>query len=242
MTVSWQFNKLLFQKDFLRIGLVKTILLLRHAKSAWSDPRLDDHERPLNRRGEQAAKAMADHIARQEPRPDLILCSTAMRTRQTLAPLIKLLDAPAPPIALEKGLYLASEDVLLAHLQAVGDEYRHRPADRPQRRHLAPRRGAGRERPCRCPGRPAGKIPHRHAGHAAMPRWALARPGAGRGRTGGLRAPARPRGGLGPLHSPAGGRNKYSTMEAGRSRSSGAASLPNTSPGTGRRPSAGSGR
>jgi phosphohistidine phosphatase len=100
---------------------VKTILLLRHAKSAWSDPRLDDHERPLNRRGEQAAKAMADHIARQKPRPDLILCSTAMRTRQTLAPLLTLLDAPAPPIALENGLYLASEDVLLAHLRSVGD-------------------------------------------------------------------------------------------------------------------------
>ena len=48
---------------------MKTILLLRHAKSAWSDPRLDDHDRPLNRRGEQAAKAMADHIARHEPRP-----------------------------------------------------------------------------------------------------------------------------------------------------------------------------
>ena len=100
---------------------MKTILLLRHAKSAWSEPRLDDHERPLSRRGEQAAKAMAAHIARREPRPDLILCSTALRTRQTLAPLIKLLDAPAPPIALEKRLYLASEDVLLADLQAVAD-------------------------------------------------------------------------------------------------------------------------
>ena len=102
--------------------MAKTVLLLRHAKSAWSDPRLDDHERPLNRRGEQAAKAMAEHIVRREPRPDLILCSTAMRTRQTLAPLVKLWDAPAPPISLEKALYLASEDVLLAHLQAVSDE------------------------------------------------------------------------------------------------------------------------
>src|SRR5260370_8766300 len=102
--------------------MAKTVLLLRHAKSAWSDPRLDDHERPLNQRGEQAAKAMAAHIVRREPRSDLILCSTAMRTRQTLAPLVKLLDAPAPPISLEKALYLASEDVLLPHLQAVGDE------------------------------------------------------------------------------------------------------------------------
>jgi phosphohistidine phosphatase len=103
---------------------VKTLLLLRHAKSAWSDPRLDDHNRPLNGRGERAARAMADHIARQGPRPDLILCSTAMRTRQTLAPLVKRLGAPAPPISLENRLYLASEEVLLAHIRAVGDDVR----------------------------------------------------------------------------------------------------------------------
>ena len=120
MTVSWQLTKSLFHKDFADQP-VKTLLLLRHAKSAWSDPRLDDHDRPLNGRGERAAKAMADHIAREGPRPDLILCSTAMRTRQTLAPLVKRLGAPAPPISLENGLYLASEDVLLAHIRGVAD-------------------------------------------------------------------------------------------------------------------------
>jgi phosphohistidine phosphatase len=101
---------------------VKTLLLLRHAKSAWSDPKLDDHDRPLNGRGERAAKAVADHIAGQGLRPDLILCSTAIRTRQTLAPLIKRLGTPAPPISLESGLYLASEVALLARLQAVADD------------------------------------------------------------------------------------------------------------------------
>lgn len=101
---------------------MRTILLLRHAKSAWSDPRLDDHERPLTRRGERAAKAVADYIVRTGPHPDLILCSTAMRTRQTLAPLVTRLPAPAPPISLEKSLYLASEDTLLAHLRAVTDD------------------------------------------------------------------------------------------------------------------------
>ena len=45
-----------------------------------------------------------------------------MRTRQTLAPLVKRLGAPAPPISLENGLYLASEDVLLAHIRAVADD------------------------------------------------------------------------------------------------------------------------
>ncbi|WP_395712869.1 SixA phosphatase family protein [Reyranella sp.] len=100
----------------------RTLLLLRHAKSAWSDPRLDDHDRPLNRRGERAAKAMADHFAQLGLRPDLILCSTALRTRQTLAPIMATLAAPAPLINLSKDLYLASEDVLLSELQAVSDD------------------------------------------------------------------------------------------------------------------------
>ena len=62
---------------------------------------------------------MAEHIAAKAPRPDLILCSTALRTRQTLAPLLKRLGSPKPPISLENGLYLASEDVLLAHIRAT---------------------------------------------------------------------------------------------------------------------------
>ncbi len=98
---------------------MKSVLLLRHAKSGWGDAALADHERPLNRRGERAAEAMANHIVRHAPRPDVILCSTATRTRQTLAPLMRRLAAPAPPISLEKGLYLASEDALLGRLQAV---------------------------------------------------------------------------------------------------------------------------
>jgi phosphohistidine phosphatase len=97
---------------------VKSILLWRHAKSAWGNPGLADHERPLNRRGERAAEAMAGHIARLEARPDQILCSTAVRARQTLAPLLDRL-APAPPTSIETGLYLASEETLLERLQVL---------------------------------------------------------------------------------------------------------------------------
>ena len=103
---------------------MKIILLLRHAKSAWGQPGLDDHERPLNKRGERAAEAMAEHIVHNAPRPDLILCSTALRTRQTLAPLVHRLVSPAPPIALEKSLYLASKPALLVRLRAVPDDVR----------------------------------------------------------------------------------------------------------------------
>jgi phosphohistidine phosphatase len=98
---------------------VKIIFLLRHAKSAWNDSRLGDHERPLNPRGERAAAAMAAHLCRLKLRPDMILCSTALRTRQTLKPLIERLGAGAPPIALEKELYLADEDRLLRRLRSL---------------------------------------------------------------------------------------------------------------------------
>jgi phosphohistidine phosphatase len=103
---------------------VKTIFLLRHAKSAWSDPRLGDHDRPLNRRGERTAEAMAGHIVGLKPHPDVVLCSTALRTRQTLMPVVKKLGPLAPPIALEKDLYLATEDMLLSRLQALPESAR----------------------------------------------------------------------------------------------------------------------
>lgn len=64
---------------------------------------------------------MAQHIVRHVPRPDLILCSTAARARQTLAGLAPKLAPPAPPILLETGLYLASEETLLARLQGIDD-------------------------------------------------------------------------------------------------------------------------
>jgi phosphohistidine phosphatase len=98
---------------------VKNILLLRHAKSAWNTAHQSDHDRPLNDRGERAARTMAAHIATKAPRPDLILCSTAARTRQTLAPLVTALGSPTPPISLEKQLYLASESELMDRLQAL---------------------------------------------------------------------------------------------------------------------------
>jgi phosphohistidine phosphatase len=65
---------------------------------------------------------MAEYIVRKCGRPDLILCSTAVRTRQTLAPLVSRMALPAPPICLEKGLYLAAEPALLSRLRAVPDE------------------------------------------------------------------------------------------------------------------------
>jgi len=99
---------------------MKTILLLRHAKSDWGDRDMADIDRPLNRRGQAAAPVMAAWIADHGLRPDVVLCSTARRTRETLA-LVRPAFADKVPEVLDEALYLAEVPVLLARLHAVDD-------------------------------------------------------------------------------------------------------------------------
>ncbi|MCB2103022.1 MAG: histidine phosphatase family protein [Rhodobacterales bacterium] len=63
---------------------MKTLYLLRHAKSSWKDADLDDFDRPLKGRGRRAGEAMGLHLAEKGRIPDLVLCSTARRTVETL--------------------------------------------------------------------------------------------------------------------------------------------------------------
>ncbi len=60
-----------------------TLILTRHAKSSWDDPRLSDHERPLNKRGRGDARKIGSWIARHAPPVDQVLCSSALRTLET---------------------------------------------------------------------------------------------------------------------------------------------------------------
>jgi phosphohistidine phosphatase len=73
---------------------MKVLYLLRHTKSSWKDPGLDDHDRPLNKRGRQAAKIMATYLKRSKIRPDLVICSTATRAKETLDPIVKEINPP----------------------------------------------------------------------------------------------------------------------------------------------------
>ncbi|HYE50794.1 MAG TPA: histidine phosphatase family protein [Azospirillaceae bacterium] len=102
---------------------MKTLYLLRHAKSAWADPGLADHDRPLAPRGRQAAASMADYIGKRPGGPpplDLVLCSTARRARETLAAVLPAW-APRPPVLEEDGLYLCGADALLRRLRSLAD-------------------------------------------------------------------------------------------------------------------------
>lgn len=96
-----------------------TLLLLRHAKSSWVDPTLPDHDRPLASRGRRDAKRIAKHLAGLECEPELVLCSSAVRTRETLE-----LVRPAlgdSKVLFEDGLYGASSDELFARIRVVPD-------------------------------------------------------------------------------------------------------------------------
>jgi len=68
---------------------MKILLLLRHAKSSWKESDLPDHERPLNKRGKREAPEAGKYLRQQEWLPDLILCSTALRARQTVDALVE---------------------------------------------------------------------------------------------------------------------------------------------------------
>jgi phosphohistidine phosphatase len=99
---------------------VHTLYLLRHAKSSWSDPSLGDHERPLAPRGRRAANRMARYVNSQNIRPELALCSSAVRARETLE-LLRPALGPGAEVRFDDDLYGANAEELLGRLRAVKD-------------------------------------------------------------------------------------------------------------------------
>lgn len=98
----------------------RRLILFRHAKSAWDDPELDDHERPLNKRGTKAAPRMAEWLVAHGARPDVAICSDAVRTRATLALALPVFNAAGcePTVVVSPALYLASAETILDEIRA----------------------------------------------------------------------------------------------------------------------------
>ena len=96
---------------------IKRLYLLRHAKSSWDDPDLSDHDRPLAGRGRRAAKAIGAYLREHDIEPDLVLCSSALRARETL----ERLELGAAAVQIEPELYAAGASALLARLRRVPD-------------------------------------------------------------------------------------------------------------------------
>ena len=99
---------------------MKRLLLLRHAKSSWDDPSLPDRDRPLAPRGHEAAERMAAHLRSNAPAVDLVLCSPALRTTETLEHLGRAFgDAK---MEVEDDLYGAGEEELQDRLREVPED------------------------------------------------------------------------------------------------------------------------
>ena len=99
---------------------MKRLTVLRHAKSSWGDPDLDDFDRPLNDRGWEAARRIGRELQRRQVRFDLVLASPAVRVRETLDG-VQERFAFEGPIHFDQRLYLAGEELLLTIVHELPD-------------------------------------------------------------------------------------------------------------------------
>jgi len=97
---------------------MKTLILMRHAKSAWDDPHQKDIDRPLNGRGRKSAPQMGAWLAAEGYRPDVVLCSNAARTRETLE-LVKPSLPAEVRVEYLRALYLAPPREMLTEIGKV---------------------------------------------------------------------------------------------------------------------------
>lgn len=94
----------------------RQLYVLRHAKSSWEDPALEDRERPLTPRGFRTVKALSKHLRASGIAPDQVLCSPARRTRETH----EGVDPPGE-LLVEEALYEATADEVIDRLRHVPD-------------------------------------------------------------------------------------------------------------------------
>jgi phosphohistidine phosphatase len=99
---------------------VKTIWLLRHAKSSWPDDDTPDRERPLAPRGRRAAATIAAYLADHHVAPDLVLCSPALRARETLD-LVRAALPATTAVEVEEELYGAPAATIVGRLRRLPD-------------------------------------------------------------------------------------------------------------------------
>jgi phosphohistidine phosphatase len=101
---------------------MKTLFLIRHAKSSWDNAALPDKERPLNDRGRRDAPKMGERLAKRDVKPDLILSSPAVRALSTAEIIAEKLNYRRKDIVVMERLYAAEVDDLLDVIRQLGDE------------------------------------------------------------------------------------------------------------------------
>ena len=102
---------------------MRRITLLRHAKSDWDTPSLNDFDRPLNQRGERDAELIGQRLNSNGVRPSLILCSDAKRAITTARMIAQEIAYPGEFIQPVNALYLASPATIIEVLRREGEDY-----------------------------------------------------------------------------------------------------------------------
>lgn len=100
---------------------MKRLAILRHAKSSWDDPKLDDFNRPLNDRGWKDARRMGRELKHRNMRFDLVLASTAARVRETIDGVQEKYDFDAE-VRFEPRIYSANTETLLSLVQGFSED------------------------------------------------------------------------------------------------------------------------
>jgi len=101
---------------------MKTLLLVRHAKSSRDDPMLPDKDRPLNERGMRDATRVGEQLVKRDAKPDLMLSSPARRALTTAEIIARKLGYRLKDIVVEDRLYAATPDDLLAVVHELDDK------------------------------------------------------------------------------------------------------------------------
>lgn len=104
---------------------MKTLYLVRHAKSSRDDPTLNDRDRPLNARGLDDASAMGKRLAKQRVKPDLIVSSPALRALTTAQQIAAEIGYPRKHILVDDQLYAARVADLLATIHDTDQKIGH---------------------------------------------------------------------------------------------------------------------
>lgn len=102
---------------------MKTLYIIRHAKSSWDDPSLDDFSRPLNERGEKDAPRMGKRLKEKEIAVDLMISSPAERAIKTCKAIAKVLEYPKEKILELKKLYHADENQIFSILKTIKEPH-----------------------------------------------------------------------------------------------------------------------
>lgn len=102
---------------------MKTIYIIRHAKSSWDDPDLSDFQRPLNERGKRDAPRMGKRLKEKDLHPDVVLSSPARRALSTAKRICKEIGFEKANIRTDRRLYHADEEAILAVLREIRDKH-----------------------------------------------------------------------------------------------------------------------